>query len=129
MYSGSDWIERQGKTLSPLGREVADILGQVYEGIYHISRAALHERVKWDDNLFIMIVVTDGISTFDFNVLTRLVILCHDRAVRLEINSAGFGYLRLFFSQRVREGSMTKRHPTMEQAIAEIRERIGMEIV
>lgn len=67
-----------------------------------------------------------GWSTFDFNLLTRAVIMAHDRMIRLEINPSGPGLLKLIFHKRQgREGMMHERHPTIEQAIIDCREWRG----
>jgi hypothetical protein len=128
-YSGSEWIERQGKTLSPFGVEVADVVGQVYLGIYHIQKAVLHDRVEWGDDRFIRIVIPGGVETYDFNVLTRLVVLCHDRMIRLEINPVARDYLALCFtSRKSRTGNNFERMPYLEEHIKSIRESIGLPI-
>src|SRR5688572_11573967 len=97
-FSGADWLRSCGRELSPFGVEVADILGQVYRGIYHVSSRVLHERTDWRDPSRIEVVVSDsGMSTHDFNHLTALVILCHDRCVRFSIEGCARNWLRLVF--------------------------------
>jgi hypothetical protein len=104
-YAGSEWVraamQRRGRTLSPLGAKVADLLGDLYQGIYHIQREALHERVRWEDEHHIEIVVSDQfLATFDFDGLTRLVVLCHDRCLRCELHGRGRHYVRLMSATR-----------------------------
>ena len=111
--------------LSPLGIEVADILGQVWRGIYHLQ----YDLIDWSDPHHIEVNIAEGLSTWDFNRLTELVVLCHDRAVRLEIEPCNMRFVKLLFHQRGREGGMTKRHPTMEEAVQMVRDNIGLEIV
>ena len=42
-YAGADWLQgvlrykQPNLILSPLGRSVADLLGELYLGIYHVS--------------------------------------------------------------------------------------------
>lgn len=61
-------------------------------------------------------------ATFDFNGLTRAVVMAHDRLIRFEIAPSGPGMLKLFFHKRhTREGSMMKRHPTLEDHVNAIR--------
>lgn len=61
-------------------------------------------------------------STFDFNDLTRAVIMAHDRLIRFEIMPSGPGLLKLQFHRRhQREGMMHERHPTIEEAIVDQR--------
>lgn len=60
-------------------------------------------------------------ATFDFNQLTRLVVMGHDRCIRVGIDAARNGIIRITIWKRQREGSMSERHPTLEQAIEKIR--------
>jgi hypothetical protein len=133
-FSGADWLRSCGKELSPFGVEVADILGQVYQGIYHLYSEVLHKRCEWSHNHWIEVVMHDsansGLSTFDFNNLTALVILCHDRCVRLTIQAASHNYLRLLFHKREsRSGSTFSSHPTLEEAVHDIRESRGLGVI
>lgn len=94
-YAGADWVTSATKTtLSPLASDVADILGQTFRGIYHLD-AARRGRIDWANPNHILVPYTGTLSTFDFDHLTRLVILCHDKAVRLEIQleHPGHGHL------------------------------------
>src|SRR3954468_17034735 len=121
-YAGADWLKSCGRELSPFGVEVADILGQVYRGIYHVNGEVLHERCKWANDNRIEVVINDsmsgGLSTYDFNNLTALVILCHDRCVRLTIEAASYKYLRLLFHKREGRGGLVyDRHPTLTEAV------------
>ncbi len=63
------------------------------------------------------VVINTSFATFDSNLLTRLVILAHDRCVRVEIVPRAFRYLSIELFRRKREGRMSDRHPTMEEAI------------
>jgi hypothetical protein len=133
-YSGADWIQRQldhdNKTMSEFGVEVADIIGQAWKGIYHIQKAVLHERVQWNDDRYIRVVIAGGLETYDFDILTKLVVLCFDRMVRLEIGAAAINYLSLAFTSRYTrsDGDWSKRLPYLEEHIASIRNEIGLPI-
>lgn len=64
-----------------------------------------------------------GWCTYDFNLLTRAVVLSHDRMIRLEIQPSGPGRLKIVLSKRhTREGDMSTRIPTIEDHIVAIRE-------
>ncbi len=116
-YQGSEWIERSLKVdnISEFGREVADLLGDVFAGIYHLSSRALH-KVDWSDDRYISFIYgNDNLATFDGDKLTRLVVLSHDRMIRVSIHPRAFHYLELgFHKRRSRTGDMYQRMPTME---------------
>ena len=128
IHAGSDWIKKDLRILgemSPLGEEVADLLGDLYQGIYHIDSKRL-KAVNWSNNLWISIILPhNGFATFDFRRLTHLVLLCHDRLIRCEIKGKSpWGYMELMFHKRKgRTGNMFERHPTIEDAIKMYRGR------
>jgi hypothetical protein len=70
-----------------------------------------------------------GLSTYDYDLLTRLVVAAHDECVRVEIVTSAPRYLTIYLHPRVRPGSahdpdrpmMGDAHPTIEDAIARIR--------
>lgn len=67
-------------------------------------------------------VYAGKLATFDFDYLTRLVVLGHDRCIRVEITQGGPGMIGVaLFRRHAREGRMSERHPTIEDAIAKIR--------
>jgi len=126
MYSGSEWIKSTLgiDDVSPLGEAVANLLGDVFHGIYHLEDNAL-KRVKWNNTNYIVFSLGwRSLATIDNDALTALVVLAHDRMLRVEIEASTRNYLRLVFHQRHdRAGKMGKRCPTMEDHIAEIRGR------
>lgn len=123
-YAGSDWIRSALKRtdISPLGEAVADLLGEVFAGIYHLDNQKL-ARVDWADPYVIVVFVSHcSLSTFDNDHLTRLVVLSHDRMLRVNIDAKSARVLELMFHQRkTRDGSIMERMPTMEQHLADIR--------
>lgn len=57
-------------------------------------------------------------ATWDHNLLTRLVILGHDRTIRVELRPSGPGMIGFaLWKRHSRDGEMHERHPTMEEAI------------
>lgn len=128
-FSGSDWLARTlGEKLTPLATEAADVLGQVYQGIYHLPRSNWEPK-RWKDPRFVWATVPGGISTVDGFHLTALVVLCHDRRLRVEISSAGPRDLRLTFHPRpTREGGIAQRCPHLERHVATIRAACGLGI-
>ncbi len=123
-YPAVEWLRSNRllpKGISPLGREVAHILGGVWRGIYHLDSPALR-RVEWANPDHMHMRVWDSLSTYDRGDLTELVIACHDACIRLNIAPSGPRGLRLLFSRRIgREGAVWDRHPTIEQATADWR--------
>lgn len=122
-YAGSDWIKRNFKVqMSPLGEKVADLLGDLYLGIYHVDDKAL-KKVEWSNpHRMEFVLGWVELATTDCDELTRLVILCHDRLVRCSIRPRSFKYICLTFSERInRDGHFYERHPTIEQAIKHTR--------
>jgi hypothetical protein len=122
-YAGADWVRDSMRIegMSSLGKKVANILGNVYLGIYHMRQNDL-DKVDWKNDRYIVIRIRDELSTYDFNRLTLLVIACHEEAVRVEISGRAKNHLQLMFHKRRRNGSVFERHPTIEQAIASYRE-------
>jgi hypothetical protein len=124
-YSGANWIKSSLKVeeMSPLGEAVADLLGSVFKGIYHLDMKALR-RVEWANRHHIIFILSwHSLSTWDFNDLTRLVVLCHDKLLRLEIDAVAPHRMELMFHQRCvfnGENGMVG-HPTIEQNIEIIR--------
>lgn len=67
------------------------------------------------------VVYRGDFATFDYNMLTRLVVLSHDSCIRASIHQGGPGSIKITLWRRQREGSMSERHPTMEDHVAKIR--------
>jgi hypothetical protein len=122
-YAGSNWIELQypEKAMSPLGKNVADLLGELFQGIYPLDHKAL-SRVDWSNNNFIELSLGwHSMATTDFDELTRLVFLAHHMAIRVSIEASTHKYLKFIFHQRNRNGGLSARHPTLDEAVAQFR--------
>ncbi|GAA3271335.1 hypothetical protein [Sphingomonas yabuuchiae] len=50
-----------------------------------------------------------------------LVLLCHEARIRCEITARAAGHFRFAFHQRVHEGGMAARHPSIDEAVAAFR--------
>lgn len=92
----------------------ACLIAEVFRGFHH-----LNEFKQRSDGVSVNITQND-LATYDFSELTQLVILAHDRCIRVSIATAGMR-LQIRAWPRVRDGNMFDRHPTMEQAIAKFR--------
>ena len=131
-YSGADWIERQLKArksdieMSQLGKNVADLLGELFYGIYHLDYKQLF-KVDWKNNYYIEFLLGwKTLSTVDFDELTRLVFLAHHMAIRVEISPYTFKYIKLMFHQRNRKGDSAQRHPTLDEAVNKFKNRVDI---
>lgn len=124
-YAGADWVKSSLKVvnMSPLGEDVADLLGDVFRGIYHLKTSSLN-KVEWSNKNYIVYHLHwRDLSTFDFDELTRLVVLSHDRMIRINIEAIAPHLLRLLFHKRTtRQGDIFRRMPTMENHIKIIRD-------
>jgi hypothetical protein len=134
-HSGADWIKaqlpyinkdrkgipaNQNAEMSPLGEAVANLLGELFYGIYHLDHKALY-KVDWRNNVFIEFSLGwKQLATTDFDELSRLVFLAHHMAIRVSIEASARKHLKLLFHQRYRgEGlGISKAHPTLDQAVA-----------
>ena len=59
-----------------------------------------------------------SLATYDYDYLTKLVIMAHKYCVRAEIMPSGPGMLKICIWQRQgEEGSMSVSHPSIETAI------------
>jgi hypothetical protein len=98
-------------------RACFDLLCEAFYGEHHVpdNIYAFGRGIKCN-------VQSHMLATFDFDCLTRLVVLAHDRCVRLEIVSSGPGRIGLVLHKRAsREGAMHERHPTIEDAVQRVR--------
>ena len=127
MFAGASWLDDVRKIhrlepLSPFGRVAADILGQAFLGIYHISEEVLHKSAIWGNN-HVEVPIWSELSTYDSDVLTRLVLLAHDSCVRVSVEDNGRKRgMRLTLHERLgREGRLGERHPTLEEHTASLR--------
>ena len=124
-YSGADWVKSALRAeLSPLGVKVADLLGNLYHGIYHMDTKALR-KINWKHPEWMEVTVYDHFATVDSDNLTRLVLFAHDYCVRVEIKACNMQYLKICFSERKREegegGNKWDSTPTMENHLKELR--------
>lgn len=91
---------------------------RVFRGIYHISREL--KRAQFDGFNFTFCHY-GVVATYDFDELTRMVICAHDLCLRLEVSAAAPKYLRISLSQRTPDGDYYHRHPTIEEAVVNLR--------
>lgn len=123
MGNGSDWLRKAfGRDTSEFGGNVADLLDAMFAGIYHIDHGAL-SRVDWSNEHFILLNLSNrNLATYDGNLLTALVVLSHDRCIRVEVNPASPSSLQLLFHPRERAANrVAQRMPTLEEHVEALR--------
>ncbi len=115
-HDAAGWVRANTKRdLSPLGRQVAEVLSVVGGGIYNAPINAA--RVNWYDQEWGVEVTWRGsMANWDSCALSVLVIECHRRMLRVEIEPCNMQHLKLTFHQRKsREGGMGERLPELRE--------------
>lgn len=99
-YAGANWLIQLGRLdrSSTLGIKVANVLGQVFSGIYHIDNTVLKKKVRWNDPSCVSVTVYAGLASFDGDYLTRLALCCQAAGIEVSINGSFKGYTKLIFS-------------------------------
>lgn len=93
-------------------------LADIHGGFNHMY-GKVH---KWGNGIKLNSTCTNGLATFDYDGLTRAVVMAHDRMIRFEIVPSGPNMIGMCAWKRSkREGRMHERHPTIEDAIKRIR--------
>lgn len=110
--------------LNQFQRRAFDILGIVGGGIYNAPIA--WSGVVWAPRQ-IIVPWRHGMGTWDFMALTRFVFLCHDARIRGYIEPSSPGYLKVWLSERVAEGPISQRHPSLEEAVAAWRAEVPLD--
>lgn len=99
----------------PFAVRAEAVLALAWHGIHHCPDIEKEEN-RWTMD------VHEHLSTWDFDWLTRLVIGAHDYCVRVTIAPRSNRTLRIMLHPRnSRTDGMSQRHPTLEEAIANIR--------
>jgi len=100
--------------------EATSFFAKLYRGVHHIP----DEKIRDEGNGCWSVAHYGGMSTFDFDELTRLVLLAHERCVRAWVTAGRPRYVRIWIAGRVRDtGDIVTSHPTIEQALAKFRAR------
>jgi hypothetical protein len=97
----------------PLTKEEAEeFFGILFHGVHHIPSEIKRWGTGWKVNAHC------DFATFDFDHLTRLVFLAHDRCVRACIVQGGPGRIGIAIWKRYgRNGPFADRHPTIKCAL------------
>ena len=95
-----------------------EFLAELFGGEHHIPGKVKPFGPGW------CVSMNGDLSTFDFDGLTRLVFLAHDRCVRAAVMHSGPRMIKIVLHPRTnRDGHMYERHPTLCDAISTWRER------
>lgn len=98
-YAGADWLRESKKiNLSDFGSTVADIVGQVEQGIYHIGDCLNYKGTDWTSDRSIQLPIWGDLATFDFNRLTSLALCCAAAKVQVSISGFSRSDMRLTFT-------------------------------
>lgn len=133
-HAGAEWLKmflnsngkKYERKLSEFGEQVADLLGELFQGIYHMNVTSLM-KAEWESNRYIAVTTSTTLSTFDTSDLTRLVFLAHHLCIRVEVEAIARGYLRLIFTKRInRNGKFFERHPTLDNAVESFKKYVSL---
>ena len=109
----------ENMTLKFSEEEATEFFAEFYRGEHHFPSKIKKFGEGWAMSHF------GAMATFDFDELSRLVFLAHDRCIRVQIEQGGPNRIRIAIWRRVREGDRYNRHPTLEQAIEGFRRQCG----
>jgi len=84
------------------------VLAHAFRGIHHVRNIHKESASWW------WVSVWDGLSTYDFDQLTRLVLAAHRYCVRVEIGASAPRRIKITLHTRNgRTGFMSHRHPAI----------------
>ncbi|NEO88441.1 MAG: hypothetical protein F6J87_30070 [Spirulina sp. SIO3F2] len=97
-YAGADWIQKTLgiKHISLLGRRVADCLGEVYRGIYHLNQTSL-KKTDWTAERCVTVTISGSLWGHEVQVLLDL---CQQHELKFAIDGRSPNYMRLSFWEK-----------------------------
>lgn len=98
--------------------EATSFFSEYYRGEHHIPGCKVK---KFGFNGWCVSDDRGGLDTYDFNQLTRLVFMAHEKCIRVEIAPLSSSRLRIAIWKRKRDGSMSQRHPDLQTAIEQFK--------
>lgn len=97
--------------------EATKFFSEFYYGEHHFPGKVKPWGEGWTINHY------GELSSYDFSGLTRLVLMAHRDAIRVEVSSSNPNHLRISLHKRERGGDhMWERHPTIEEALEKFKE-------
>lgn len=97
--------------MKTLKEKAETVLAFTFGGLYNVPGKTYDKGRRLEVNLY------GGISTYDNDNLTKLVIKCHEECVRMEICSSGPRMVKLVFTNRNPTGDSTERHPRIHDVL------------
>lgn len=97
--------------------EATAFFSEFYGGEHHLPRGGVKD---WGDGWCVHHDQGD-LATFDSDRLTMLVLMAHDKCIRVSVQPHAFKTLRIAIWKRQRDGNISSRHSTIEQAIESFR--------
>ena len=94
------------------------VLIHAYGGAHHVGTVKIGSGGGW-----VEAVHYGEIATADSDLMTRLVVLAHDAAVRVSVQPSGPRHLRIMLHPRMRSDRNMTNHRTLEDAAQRLRER------
>jgi hypothetical protein len=101
----------EGTSMRTTEAEATEFFAAFYRGEHHFPGKIKPYGEGWSMSHF------GSMATYDGNELTRLVLLAHEKCIRVQVEQGGPNRLRIAIWKREREGDMFQRHPTIEQAL------------
>lgn len=92
------------------------VLVHAYSGAHHVGTVKIGSGDGW-----IAVTHFSEIATADSDLMTRLVLLAHDAAVRVSVQPSSPRNLRIMLHPRVRSDRNMTNHRTMENAVESLR--------
>lgn len=129
--SYADQLRSEGFVVSEIGARCAELAGRFYAGLHHFPGGDKGlRRVDWNHWLFCKWNQHNGLTSYDGDSLTRLVMLAHDLGIRVEVNPR-MRYLEIVCHPRVfvKTTGRCAPHPTVEAAVADWRRRNQVRLV
>lgn len=93
-------------------QEAIDFFSEFYQGEHHIPG-----KVKEFGGGWVVNHDRGDLATYDYNQLTKLVFMAHEKCIRVSVMPCSPRHLKIAIWKRQREGGMSERHPTLQQAI------------
>ena len=128
--TAADWVEDAYKLqLNEFQRKAVRLLCcGMRSGPYDLGKT--FETAEWGGDHYVRFIVNawgGRLCTVDGDGLTRLVIGAHEEMIRIDVSPHSFHCLEILMHRRLtREGCLSKRHPTIEQAVENYRTIKGM---